>query len=191
MYKKAGVHIYGFKPNAFGQNNIDAEVEYGLRAAKALGASHVTLEHPSDDAQTMRLAKLAAKHKIYVAYHGHEQQTPTLWDTALQQSKYNAMNLDLGHYVAAGNTDPLGLIKAKHDRIASMHLKDRQNPAHGKANLPWGTGDTPIKPALQLMRDQRYKFPASIELEYDIPAGSDAVKEVAKCLEYCRKALEG
>ncbi|MFN7120282.1 MAG: sugar phosphate isomerase/epimerase family protein [Saprospiraceae bacterium] len=149
MYKAAGVKIYGFKPSAFEKNNTDAEIEYGLRAAKTLGASHVTLEHPSDDAHTMRLGKLALKHKVYVAYHGHEQQTPTFWDTALTQSKYNALNLDLGHFVAAGNADPLGILKAKHQHIKSMHMKDRQTPANGKKNLPWGTGDTPLVDALR------------------------------------------
>lgn len=191
MYKDAGVTIYGFKPSAFEKNNTDAEIEYGLRAAKALGATHVTLEHPSDDAHTMRLGKLAAKHKVFVAYHGHEQQTPTFWDTALNQSKYNALNLDFGHFVAAGNADPLGMVKAKHQHIKSMHMKDRQTPAHDKGNLPWGNGDTPLAEVLRLMRDQKYKFPGSIELEYQIPEGSDAVKEVAKCLEFCKKALEG
>jgi sugar phosphate isomerase/epimerase len=71
-----------------------------------------------------------------------------------------------------------------------MHVKDRQTPANGKGNLAWGKGDTPIVEVLQLMRDQKYKFPATVELEYQIPEGSDAVKEVRKCLEYCRKALE-
>ena len=189
MYNDAGVQIYAFKPNAFGKDNTDAEVDYGMRAAKALGASHVTLEHPSDDAQTQRLGDLAKKQKVYVGYHGHEQQTPTLWDTALKQSKYNALNLDFGHFVAAGNEDPLGMVKAKADRILSMHVKDRQTPANGKANLPWGTGDTPIREVLQLMAAEKYKFPATIELEYEIPEGSDAIKEVQKCVEYCRKGL--
>lgn len=189
MYEDAGVQIYAFKPNAFGKNNTDAEIDYGMRAAKTLGASQVTLEHPSDDAHTMRLGKLANNHKIYVGYHGHEQQTPTFWDTALEQSKYNAMNLDIGHYVAAGQPDLLELIRAKNKRISSMHIKDRQTPANGKANLPWGEGDTPLLPVLQLMRDNNYTFPATVELEYKIPEGSDAVKEVAKCLEYCTKAL--
>lgn len=189
MFKDAGVSIYGFKPNAFGKDNTDAEIDYGMRAAKVLGASHVTLEHPSDDAHTLRLAKIAKKHKIFVAYHGHEQQTPTFWDTALAQSKYNAMNLDIGHYIAAGNTQPLALLREKHDRISSMHVKDRQTPAHGKGNLPWGTGDTPITEALQLMKAEKYTFPATVELEYNIPEGSDAVKEVQKCLAYCEKAL--
>ena len=109
MYADAGVKIYAFKPGAFGKGNTDAEIDYGMRAAKALGASHITLEHPSDDQHTKKLGTMAAKHKIYVAYHGHTQQTPTFWDTALQQSKYNAPNLDAGHYVAAGNPSVIDL----------------------------------------------------------------------------------
>ena len=190
MYKAAGVTVYGFKPNAFGKNNTDAEINYGLKAAKALGASHVTLEHPSDDAHTLKLGTMAAVHKIHVAYHGHEQQTPTLWDTALQQSKYNALNLDLGHYVAAGNDKPLEIITAKHGHIKSMHLKDRQTPENQKGNVVWGKGDTPIAEALQLMRSKKYAFPGTIELEYEIPEGSDAIAEVQKCLGYCEKALQ-
>ena len=191
MYADAGVKIYAFKPSAFGKRNTDVEIDYGFRAAKALGASHVTLEHPSEDEQTKKLGSMAAKHKIYVAYHGHEQQTPTFWDTALQQSKYNDLNLDAGHYVAAGNPSVIDLINAKHDRIMSMHIKDRQTPANGKGNLPWGEGDTPIAQMLNTMSDKKYKFPATIELEYKIPEGSDAVTEVKKCTDFCRKALEG
>ncbi len=189
MYNDAGVTIYAFKPRAFGKENTDEEIDWGMRAAKTLGASHVTLEHPGDDAHTQKLGDMAAKHGIYVAYHGHEQQTPTFWDTALKQSKNNALNLDLGHYVAAGNKAPLEIIKSKHKRIMSMHTKDRQTPEHGKGNLPWGTGDTPLTQALQLIRDNKYKFPVTIELEYDIPEGSNAVEEVKKCLEYCKMSL--
>lgn len=189
MYNDAGVQIYAFKPDTFGMQSTDAEIDYGLQAAKHLGASHVTLEHPGNDAQTLRLGQMAQKHGLRVAYHGHEQQTPTLWDTALSQSPANALNLDLGHYIAAGNKDAFDLIRQKHDRIASMHIKDRQTPEHGKGNVVWGQGDTPIKEALRLMRDQKYTFPASIELEYAIPQGSSSVAEVKKCLEFCRTAL--
>jgi sugar phosphate isomerase/epimerase len=164
------------------------EVDYAFRAAKALGANQATIEQPNDPAQTKRLGDIAAKNKIYVGYHGHTQQTATWWDTALGQSKYNAMNFDMGHYVAAG-FDPIPLIEAKHDRIVSMHVKDRKNKEHGGANVVWGEGDTPITAALELMRARKYKFPATIELEYDIPAGSDPIKETAKCVEYARKAL--
>lgn len=191
MYADAGVSIYAFKPNAFGVNNTDAEIEYGFRAARALGASQVTLELPDNDEHTLKLGKFGKKHKVYIAYHGHEQQTPTWWNTALDQSKYNAMNLDLGHYVAAGNPGPLDLIRDKHNRIKSMHVKDRQTPENGKANLPFGQGDTPIIEVLQLMRDQKYNFPATIELEYEVPGNSGPVEEVRKCLDYCVTALKG
>lgn len=189
MYKDAGVTIYAFKPNAFGTNNTDAEVTYGMRAAKALGATHVTLEHPSNDEQTLRLGKLGEKNKMSVGYHGHEQETFTFWDTALAQSPANALNLDAGHYIAAGHTDLIPLIEKQHKRILSMHTKDRQTPANGKGNLAWGQGDTPIGEILQLMKKNKYKFPATIELEYQVPQDSDPVKEVQKCLEFCRKSL--
>ena len=189
MFKDAGIEVYAFKPNSFGANNSDAEVAYGMKAAKILGASHVTLEHPSDDAHTLRLGKLADANKMKVGYHGHEQQTFTFWDTALSQSKNNGLNFDIGHYVAAGHSDALALITKQNNRIWSMHIKDRQTPENGKGNLPWGKGDTPLPEALRLMRDQKYKFPATIELEYEVSEGSDAVTEVQKCLEYCRKAL--
>jgi sugar phosphate isomerase/epimerase len=190
MYADAGVSIYAFKPNAFGTRNTDAEIDYGFRAAQALGASHITLELPGNAEHTEKLGEFGKKHNIYIGYHGHEQQTPTWWDTALGQSPYNAMNLDLGHYVAAGNPNPLKLIKEKHDRIASMHIKDRQNPKNGKKNLPWGEGDTPVIKALKSMSKNKYTFPATVELEYEIPDGSDPVKEVKKCVEFCRNGLD-
>ena len=70
-----------------------------------------------------------------------------------------------------------------------MHIKDRQNAVNGKANLPWGTGDTPLAEVLRIMRDGKYKFPATVEMEYKIPEGSTSVKEVQKCLEFCKKVL--
>ena len=163
LFNQAGVTIYGFKPDAFGMQSSDADIDYGMRAAKTLGANQVTLEHPANEAHTLKLGKMAEKHGIKVGYHGHEQQTPTFWDTALAQSPANALNFDLGHYVAAGQPDPLALIRQKHARIASMHIKDRQNPAHGKGNLPWGQGDTPLTEVLKLMREQKYSFPAAVE----------------------------
>ncbi len=193
MYNQAGVHIYAFKPNALGANNTDAEVEYALKAAKALGAHCVTVELPTDAAQSKRLGDLGEKHKIYIGYHAHLQATDTAWDVALGQSPYNSMNLDCGHYIAAGGNNTketlLALIDAKHDRITTMHIKDRKTKANGGVNMPWGQGDTPIKEILTLVRDKKYKMPATIELEYDIPAGSDAVAETKKCVEYAKAAL--
>ncbi|GAC1528894.1 MAG: hypothetical protein NVS3B15_06960 [Sediminibacterium sp.] len=193
MYNKAGVSIYAFKPNALGPNNTDAEVEYALRAARTLGARSVTVELPTDPAQSKRLGDLGAKHKVYIGYHAHLQATDTAWDLALSQSHYNSMNLDCGHYIAAGGNNTketlLALIEARHDRITSMHLKDRKKKEHGGGNVVWGEGDTPIKEILTLLKEKKYKIPATIELEYDIPAGSNPVQETKKCLDYAKKML--
>ena len=99
-------------------------------------------------------------------------------------------NVDLGHFVAAGG-DPVAFIKKFNGRISSVHLKDRTTPANGQKNLPWGTGDTPLKEILRTMRLEKHTYPASIELEYAIPAGSDAVAETQKCFDYCKAALVG
>ena len=124
-FKKAGVSIYAFKPDAFSAKNTDAEIEFGMKAAKALGATSVTVELPSAE-QSKRLGDLGAKHKVYVGYHAHTQATDTLWDEALKQSPYNSLNLDSGHYIAVGGKNTvaslLALIEAKHDRITSMHI---------------------------------------------------------------------
>ncbi|MCP1381321.1 sugar phosphate isomerase/epimerase [Runella sp. CRIBMP] len=192
-FDKAGISIYAFKPNAFGVNNTDAEVEYGMKVAKVLGATSVTLELPTDPKQTQRLGDLGAKNKVYVGYHNHTQATDTLWDNALSQSPYNSINFDCGHYLAAGGKNTkealMKFIENKHDRISTMHLKDRTTPEHGAGNLVWGTGDTPIREILLMIRDRKYKFPVSVELEYQIPEGSDAVKEVAKCVAFAKNIL--
>lgn len=193
MFHKAGVSIYAFKPSALGAKNTDEEIDYAMRAAKALGCDTVTVELPKDPAQTKRLGEFGEKHKVYIGYHAHLQATDTAWDTALDQSRYNTMNLDCGHYIAAGGSNTpeslLALIQKRHDRITSLHIKDRKTKAHGAANLPWGDGDTPIQQILALLRDNKYPFPATIELEYAIPEGSNAVQEVKKCLAYAKNAL--
>jgi sugar phosphate isomerase/epimerase len=187
MYNDAGVTIYAWK--ALNPNMSDQEFEYVFNVAEALGCTHTTLELPTDAAQLKRIGAFAEKRKIYAAYHTHLQGSMTAFDQAFAASKANMANIDLGHYVAATGESPVPFLRKFHDRIASVHLKDRQTPAHGAGNLPWGTGDTPLKEILQTMKTEKYTFPASIELEYDVPAGSDAVKEVAKCLEYCKAAL--
>jgi sugar phosphate isomerase/epimerase len=187
MYNDAGVTIYAWKPNALGAKNTDAEIDYAFNAGKALGVNHVTVELP-DEAQTKRLGDIAAKHKMMVGYHAHTQATPTLWDAALAQSKYNGINLDIGHYASGTSSSPIPFIEKYHDRITSMHIKDRK--FNDGPNAPWGQGDTPIKEVLQLMKKNKYKFPATIELEYKIPDGSDAVKEVKICRAYAAEALK-
>ena len=132
-----------------------------------------------------------SKYKMFAAYHTHQQGSMTALDEAFAVSKGNMANVDLGHFMAATNPGgtPLDFLNKFHDRIASFHLKDRTTVAHCALNLPWGTGETPITEILQTVAKNKWTMPGSIELEYNIPEGSDAVKEVAKCVEFCRRAL--
>jgi sugar phosphate isomerase/epimerase len=191
LYDDAGVSIYAWKQ--LNPNMSDEELEYVFNVADALGCTHTTLELPTDPAQLKRIGDFAMKKKIYAAYHTHTQGSMTAFDQAFALSKGNMANVDFGHFVAAGNAGgtPMQFLQKFHDRVASFHLKDRTTPEHCALNLPWGTGETPIKDILQLVKKNRWRIPATIELEYNIPEGSDAVKEVRHCLEYCRRALTG
>ena len=191
MYNDAGVTIYAWKQ--LNPNMSDEEFEYIFNVAEALGCTHTTLELPTDEAQLKRIGDFAMKKKIYAAYHTHAQGSMTAFDKAFAISKGNMANVDFGHWVAAGNVGgtPMQFLQKYHDRISSFHLKDRTTPEHCSLNLAWGTGETPIKDILQMVSKNKWKIPASIELEYQVPEGSDAVKETKKCVEFCRAALNG
>ena len=191
MYNDAGVTIYAWKQ--LNPNMSDEEFEYIFNVAEALGCTHTTLELPTDEAQLKRIGDFAMKKKIYAAYHTHAQGSMTAFDKAFAISKGNMANVDFGHWVAAGNVGgtPMQFLQKYHDRISSFHLKDRTTPEHCSLNLAWGTGETPIKDILQMVSKNKWKIPASIELEYQVPEGSDAVKETKKCVDFCRNALAG
>ncbi len=192
MYNDAGVSIYAFKQ--LSTNMSDEEFEYVFNVAEALGATHTTLELPAGPeaaAHLKRIGDFAMKKKVYAAYHTHLQGSMTCFDEAFAISKGNMANVDLGHWTAGGNKggSQLDFLNKYHARTASFHLKDRTTPEHCGLNLPWGTGETPIKEILQLVRKNKWKIPASVEFEYAIPEGSDSVQEVRKCVEYCKAAL--
>jgi sugar phosphate isomerase/epimerase len=184
MYNDAGVNIHihkmGFGPS-------DEDIEFTFQVAKALGCFGVTTER--NDTLARRVAPFADKHKIWVGFHNHTNNYPAMdkTDPILELSPFIGFNLDIGHYVAGSKgLSPIPVIEKYHDRIVSLHLKDRT--ADG-GNVPWGEGQTPIKEVLQLMRKEKWTFPAEVELEYKIPDGSNAVAEVAKCVQYCKAAL--
>jgi sugar phosphate isomerase/epimerase len=189
LYNDAGVNIYAFRLANMTPATSDEEFHYFFRSAQALGANQITVELPDDPGLTKRVGDFAAQYKVRVGFHNHTQVNEHSWDAALVDSAYNGINLDVGHYAAATNSSPIPFIKEHHDRITSLHLKDRRYRSNGGRNTPWGQGDTPLKEILQLIKTEKYQFPASIELEYRIPEGSTATAEIAKCLQFCRDAL--
>ena len=196
-FNEKGINIFAYKPPCMGTRNKDEEIEYAMKATKALGADYVTTEL-TDETNTKRISYYAEKYKVKVGYHAHLQASDTAWDFALSSSNNSYINLDIGHYIAAGGDNTietlLKFIEKKYNRICSLHLKDRQagkniNPT-GSDNQIWGEGDTPIKEVLLLMQKNSYNFTATIELEYRIPEGSNVVKEVIKCMDYCKAVLD-
>ncbi len=187
MYEKGGVRIYAFKlPPTLAMS--DQEYDYIWNVAQTLGANHITMELPTNDELLQRVAAYAAKRKLNIAFHTHGQGGASGFDKVLAASPYTALNFDAGHYYGVNGQSPVPLIEKYHARIASLHLKDRKGPPNGP-NMPWGQGGTPLTEVLQLMKQKKYKFPASIEYEYNTPPGSDVLTEMKKCVAYCRKAL--
>jgi sugar phosphate isomerase/epimerase len=184
MYNDAGVNIHIHK---LGFGRTDDEIDFNFQVAKALGCKAITTER--NDEMARRLAPFADRHQVWVAFHNHTNNVPVTdkLDPLLEAGKLIGFNLDIGHYVAGTKgQSPIPVIEKYHDRIISLHLKDR-TPDGG--NLPWGRGKTPIKEVLQLLKKEKWPIYADIELEYKVPEGSTAVKEVRKCFEYCREAL--
>src|SRR5262249_39717182 len=146
MYNDAGVTIYAYKTDALQKNlqTSDEELDYMFNVASALGATHTTMELPGEGpngtAMLKRMAQFAEKHRLYIAYHTHNQGSMTVFDEALAMSPWNKSNVDLGHFVAGGNKGgtPLDFLEKFHDRIASFHLKDRTLPEHCSLTLPFG-----------------------------------------------------
>jgi hypothetical protein len=163
----------------------DDELDYIFQVSKAVGAkalsAELNLEHSA------RIGKFADKHQLPFGHHGHAQ-TAAMFEQAMAQAKYNAVNLDLGHFTS-NHGSPIPFIKKYHSRITHVHVKDKK--LNGGPNTPLGEGDTPIREVLQLARDNKWTFQATIEFEYTVPEGSDRMKELAKCMAYCRSCLLG
>ena len=166
QFADAGIKIQAYNLS-FNESFTDEEIDRGFLMAKALGADFITASATLKSAQ--RVAPFADKHQYRVAMHNHanikdpnEFATPESFAAALAMSKYFVINLDIGHFTAA-NYDAVPYIEQHHARIVSLHLKDRKRDQG--ANLPWGEGDTPIKPVLQLLKTKGYDIPANIEYQ--------------------------
>ncbi len=186
-FDNAGIILYAFN-YSFREDFSDAEIERGFQMAQALGVDKITAS--SNVTTSKRIDPFALKYKVYVGMHNHsnmkanEFATPDSFAEALKgRSKYLAINLDIGHFTAAG-FDAVDYLEKHHARILTLHIKDRKK--NQGDNVPFGEGDTPIKQVLLVLKKHKYKIPANIEYEYK---GGDTVAEVKKCYEYCKAAL--
>lgn len=186
-FKNAGIELYALN-YSFRDDFNDEEINRGFLIAQALGAKCLTAS--SNVSIAKRVDPFAQKHKMRVGMHNHsnirpnEFATPDDFTKAMEgNSEYICINLDIGHFTAAG-FDAVDYLKKHHDRIVTLHIKDRKK--NQGDNVVFGQGDTPIKEVLTTLQKTGWKIPANIEYEYK---GADTVAEVKACYEYCRKAL--
>lgn len=185
-----------------GANTSNEDIDYAFRMARDLGVQAISSTSTVPVAK--RVAYYADKYKIMWGGHGHDDitdpiqfSTPASFEYIMTFSPYIGVNLDIGHFTAAG-FDAVSFIKQHHARITNLHLKDRKKSSDFHAvrtnisvnNYPWGQGDTPIKSVLQLLKAEKYPFPADIEYEYECRASGTPVEEIAKCLAYAKNAIE-
>ena len=84
------------------------------------------------------------------------------------------------------------MLKKYHDRIYSVHIKDKTGPTvegEPNTNQVWGQGQMPLEDLLLLIKQEKWPIYCDIELEYDIKPWSDAVREVGICVKYARQIL--
>lgn len=189
-FDAAGIKLTAYNLS-FRDDFSDDEIDRGFQMAKALGVPVITAS--SNVTTAAKVDPFAKKHGITVGFHNHADKRPNEFsgpedfEEAMRgRSNRIAINLDIGHFVAAGH-DPLAFLDQHHDRIVSLHLKDRKK-GDPQANLPFGEGDTPIAAVLRRLRDRRWDIPANIEYEYK---GGDTIAEVRRCFDYCKEALKG
>jgi sugar phosphate isomerase/epimerase len=174
---------------SFNDSFTDPEIDRGFEIARALGAGFITASSTLTAAK--RVAPFAEKHKMIVAMHNHsdvknpnEFATPESFAAAMAMSKLFKINLDIGHFTGA-NFDAVAYLREHHANIMNLHIKDRKRDQG--PNVEWGTGDTPIKEVLQLLKQN--KWPITAYLEYEYKGAGTPVEEVKKGLEYMRAAL--
>jgi len=189
LFKSKGVKIDILK--LVDKSWSDEEIDYAFNVCKALRARGISMEISEEAAK--RMAPFAEKHNLYVVFHNHFQPgDPNFsFDKVLAYGSKLMLNLDFGHYYGATGLNPCALIERLHNRIVSVHVKDKTGPkaSDPNKNQQFGKGETPVVEILQLIQKNKWPITCDIELEYIIPEGSDAVKEVAKCVGYCRTAL--
>ena len=181
------IYAYNYSPKA---DDTDEELDLGFQAAKALGARIITSSTTLDVAK--RIRAFAESHRMVVAMHGHsntsdpnEFATPQSFTAALGMSRYFKINLDIGHFTAAG-FDAVAYLGEHHADITNLHIKDMlwRKP---ESYVPWGTGDTPIRAVLQLLKRERW--PIRAYLEYEYPSARTPIEEMKTCLAFAKGAL--
>jgi sugar phosphate isomerase/epimerase len=181
-FQAAGIGVFAMSfqhDEAFTDEELDATFLH----AKALGVEVISSE--ASAAMAGRLAPFAERHSMTVAFrNGGLLERPAELARVVAFSKRFRVNLDIGNFTAA-NQEPVAYIQENHPSISHLIVKDRTRNNGG--NEAFGSGDTPIKPVMALLRERKYPIRICVDYEY-VGLGS-ARQEVRKCLAYVGAAL--
>jgi sugar phosphate isomerase/epimerase len=191
-FVKEGIDIHIVKTQP-GENSSDEEIDYAFKLAKAMGAKGVTAELSLAAAE--RCAPFAEEYDMFYCMHNHMQYSTPEWpnpDAVLDISPNIMLNFDFGHYYGSTGKNPCNFIEEYHERIFSMHTKDKTGPnaAQANENQVWGQGETPLDDVLKLVQSKYPEIYCDCELEYQVAPWSNSVKEVGTCMKYARRVLE-
>jgi len=195
-FNDAGIDVEFFMYN-FDDSVTDEEMDWPFEVARILGSKVVTANCTVKSIH--KAAPFAEKHKMILSAHSEDAPFDPNIDgmvfgdnllAAANLNPYMRITLDTGHFTAY-NGDALKFVQEHHDKISNLHLKDRlknhPEPHTDENTTEWGKGNAPLIQILQLMKREKYPFPACIEYEYK--GDKPAVVEVKRCLDYAKTAL--
>lgn len=188
-FNAAGVDLYSWVMT-IGDDFTDPEIDAVFRQMQALKVDKFCTNQ-TRVGMGPRMVPFAEKYNVRPAFHTHalsqdpnEISSPASLDKVLGMSKTFMVNLDIGHYARGGN-DPLAYIKAHHDRITHLHIRDQKRDGSA-ANV--GEGDLQVAEILKTIRDS--KWSVACILEQGRTGFSSALEATAANLEYMRRVLE-
>jgi len=156
MYNDAGVkiHIAKFSP----ENWSDEEIDYSFRAAKpwereVYQRRSVRFQQKNSDLLPVNMACRSFCTSIFnlVSRDGLSRSSLTCRLT-ICLTLMQATILEPQVFIQNG------IIEKLHNRIASVHIKDKTGPKGNppNTNMEWGKGETPIKDILLLIRKNKW-----------------------------------
>jgi sugar phosphate isomerase/epimerase len=188
-FDAAGIDLYSFVVT-IADDFTDPEIEAVFGHMKALGVEQFCTNQTRVSVGP-RMAPFAEKYQIKPAFHTHalvndpnEVASPASLDRLLGMSKMFMVNLDIGHFARGGN-DPFAYIRAHHDRITHLHIRDQKKDG-SPANV--GEGDLQVAQILTTIRDSKWRL--ACILEQGRTGFATSVDATRANLDYMRRVLE-
>ena len=194
-FDDAGIHVSAYCVN-FPKDSSDEHLDRGYNGALLLGTHVMTasVQKPL----VPRLDQWGQKYKVKMGLHNHwfgeerykgdrtqEFETPDDFLNLFKAtSNYMNANLDIGHFAAAGY-DPVAFFREHHDRIVSLHVKDRDRDAK-RTNRRFGQGATPVVGVMKVAKEVKFKYAANLEYEIEENNPTAGLRDA---FEYVKRAL--